>query len=183
MASWCASWLRPKTQGFDEFFGIRDGFIDNYNHYFLHGTGFHDLYEGTNPVKADGKYFPDLMVKRSLKFIDQNKDKPFFLYVPFNIPHYPEQALKKHELLYKIWRTGPPSYGAIVTTTDYYVGQLIDKIEEHKLRENTIIIFMSDNGHLKKVVTGYASTIIKAGIQKGTLRSGRRRLNWKMDWP
>ena len=88
----------PKKQGFDEFFGIRDGFIDNYNHYFLHGTGFHDLYEGTNPIKADGQYFPDLMVKRSLNFIDQNKDKPFFLYVPFNIPHYPEQSLKKHEL-------------------------------------------------------------------------------------
>ena len=44
----------PKKQGFDEFFGIRDGFIDNYNHYFLHGTGFHDLYEGTTPIKADG---------------------------------------------------------------------------------------------------------------------------------
>jgi arylsulfatase A-like enzyme len=48
----------PKEQGFDEFFGIRDGFIDNYNHYFLHGTGFHDLYEGTTPVRAPGEYFP-----------------------------------------------------------------------------------------------------------------------------
>ena len=47
----------PKCQGFDEFFGIRDGFIDNYNHYFLHSTGFHDLYEGTEKVSADGKYF------------------------------------------------------------------------------------------------------------------------------
>ena len=42
----------PKKQGFDEFFGIRDGFIDNYNHYFLHGSGFHDLYEGVKPVKT-----------------------------------------------------------------------------------------------------------------------------------
>ena len=79
----------PKKQGFDEFFGIRDGFIDNYNHYFLHGTGFHDLYEGTTAVKAEGQYFPELIVKRSLNFIDENKDNPFFLYVPFNIPHYP----------------------------------------------------------------------------------------------
>lgn len=138
----------PKKQGFDEFFGIRDGFIDNYNHYFLHGTGFHDLYEGTTPVKADGQYFPELMVKRSLNFIDENKDNPFFLYVPFNIPHYPEQALKKHETLYKEMKDpARRSYGAIMTTTDYYIGQIIKKIEEHDLRENTIIIFMSDNGH------------------------------------
>jgi arylsulfatase A len=87
-------------------------------------------------------------VQRSLKFIDENKGRPFFLYVPFNIPHYPEQALKKHEALYKdVKDPARRSYGAIVTTTDYYIGQVIDKLEEHGLRENTIVIYMSDNGH------------------------------------
>ena len=158
----------PKKQGFDEFFGIRDGFIDNYNHYFLHGTGFHDLYEGTNPIKADGQYFPDLMVKRSLNFIDQNKDKPFFLYVPFNIPHYPEQSLKKHELLYKDMKDpARRSYGAIVTTTDYYIGKIIDKIEEHNLRDNTIIIFMSDNGHSEETGNKIRVDNHKSGYPKG----------------
>ena len=138
----------PKKQGFDEFFGIRDGFIDNYNHYFLHGTGFHDLYEGITPVKAPGLYFPELMVKRALKFIDENKERPFFLYVPFNIPHYPEQALRRHEALYKDMKNpARRSYGAIMTTTDYYIGQVIDRLEKNGLRENTIVIFMSDNGH------------------------------------
>ena len=158
----------PKKQGFDEFFGIRDGFIDNYNHYFLHGTGFHDLYEGTNPIKADGQYFPDLMVKRSLNFIDQNKNKPFFLYVPFNIPHYPEQSLKKHELLYKDMKDpARRSYGAIVTTTDYYIGKIIDKIEEHNLRDNTIIIFMSDNGHSEETGNKIRVDNHKSGYPKG----------------
>ena len=158
----------PKKQGFDEFFGIRDGFIDNYNHYFLHGTGFHDLYEGTNPIKADGQYFPDLMVKRSLNFIDQNKDKPFFLYVPFNIPHYPEQSLKKHELLYKDMKDpARRSYGAIVTTTDYYIGKIIDKIEEHNLKDNTIIIFMSDNGHSEETGNKIRVDNHKSGYPKG----------------
>ena len=138
----------PKKQGFDEFFGIRDGFIDNYNHYFLHGSGFHDLYEGIKPVKAPGKYFPELMVQRSLKFIMQNKDRPFLLYVPFNIPHYPEQALKRFEAVYKdIADPARRSYAAIVSTTDHYIGQIVDKLEALGLRENTIIIFMSDNGH------------------------------------
>jgi|GEM_PF-4555411 len=42
------------NQGFDEFFGIRNGFIDNYNHSFLHRQGYHDLYEGTAEVFRDG---------------------------------------------------------------------------------------------------------------------------------
>ena len=48
----------PTKQGFDEFFGIRNGFIDNFNHYFLHRKGYHDLYEGTTEVFKDGEYFP-----------------------------------------------------------------------------------------------------------------------------
>lgn len=138
----------PKRQGFDEFFGIRDGFIDNYNHYFLHQKGFHDLYEGTNEVHHPGEYFPELMMRRSLKFIDENKDRPFFLYVPFNIPHYPEQALKQHEALYvDMEDPARRSYGAIMTTTDHYIGQILDRLEQHHLRQDTIVIFMSDNGH------------------------------------
>mgnify|MGYP003324331377 FL=1 len=43
----------PKKQGFDEFFGIRDGFIDNYNHFYLHRNGFHDLYQGTGREEED----------------------------------------------------------------------------------------------------------------------------------
>ncbi len=137
----------PKRQGFDEFFGIRDGFIDNYNHYFLHGRGFHDLYEGTEEVWADGKYFPDLMVERSLAFLEENQDNPFFLYVPFNIPHYPEQALAESAKLYEGMEDPVRrSYAAMVSTTDHYVGLVIDKLEELNLRENTIVIFMSDNG-------------------------------------
>jgi len=158
----------PKKQGFDEFFGIRDGFIDNYNHYFLHGSGFHDLYEGTTPVKARGKYFPEMMIQRSLRFIDENKNRPFFLYVPFNIPHYPEQALKKHEALYKdVKDPARRSYGAIVTTTDYYIGQVIDKLEEHGLRKNTIIIYMSDNGHSEEIGNRIRVERHKSGYPKG----------------
>jgi len=157
----------PKKQGFDEFFGIRDGFIDNYNHYFLHGQGFHDLYEGTAEVWAKGEYFPSLMVDRSLKFIDENKDRPFFLYVAFNIPHYPEQALKQHEKPYENL-TGPRGpYAAVVTTTDHFIGQVVDKLEELKLRENTIIIFMSDNGHSMENTNRIRVENHKSGYPKG----------------
>jgi len=158
----------PKKQGFDEFFGIRDGFIDNYNHYFLHGSGFHDLYEGIKPVKALGKYFPELMVQRSLKFIMQNKDRPFLLYVPFNIPHYPEQALKRFEAVYKdIADPARRSYAAIVSTTDHYIGQIVDKLEALGLRENTIIVFMSDNGHSEETGNRIRVDNHRSGYPKG----------------
>jgi arylsulfatase A-like enzyme len=158
----------PKKQGFDEFFGIRDGFIDNYNHYFLHGTGFHDLYEGTTAVDAGGQYFPELMVQRALRFLDQNQDRPFFLYVPFNIPHYPEQALKQFEGLYKdVPDPARRSYGAIVTTTDHYIGQILRRLETLKLRENTIVIFMSDNGHSEETGNRIRVDHHKSGLAKG----------------
>jgi arylsulfatase A-like enzyme len=158
----------PKKQGFDEFFGIRDGFIDNYNHYFLHGSGFHDLYEGTQAVDAAGKYFPEMMVERSLKFISDNKERPFFLYVPFNIPHYPEQALKQHEGFYKdIKDPARRSYATIVTTTDYYIGKIIDQLESCQLREKTIVIYMSDNGHSEEVHNRIRVDNHKSGYPKG----------------
>ncbi len=158
----------PMKQGFDEFFGIRDGFIDNYNHYFLHGNGFHDLYEGTEEVWADGEYFPDLMVDRSLKFLEENQDQPFFLYVPFNIPHYPEQALAKYTKMYEGMEDRVrASYAAMISTTDSYIGQVIDKLEELDLRENTIVIFMSDNGASAEDNKGITVDKHKSGYPKG----------------
>lgn len=138
----------PKKQGFDEFFGIRNGFIDNYSHYFLHGSGYHDLYEGTQEVFADGKYFPEMMVERSLAFIEANRERPFFLYVPFNIPHYPEQAPERFREMYAdTGDEGLRSYGPMITVTDHYIGEIVGKLDELDLRKNTIVIFMSDNGH------------------------------------
>ncbi len=158
----------PKKQGFDEFFGIRDGFIDNYNHFFLHGKGFHDLYEGTERVDAPGEYFPELMVKRSLAFLEQNKDRAFFLYVPFNIPHYPEQALAQFEAIYKdVPDPARRSYAAIVSTTDHYIGQIVAKLEALGLRDDTIVIYMSDNGHSEETSNRIRADQHTSGHPKG----------------
>ena len=136
----------PTKQGFDEFFGHRGGFIDNYNHHFLHGHGFHDLYEGTNEVFARDKYFPEMVVDRSLKFIEQNKNRPFFLYLALNTPHYPEQALAKFSKRYEKLKMPRRSYAAMISTTDHYLGQVLNKLDELKLTNDMIVIFMSDNG-------------------------------------
>ncbi|MDP7017589.1 MAG: sulfatase-like hydrolase/transferase [Pirellulaceae bacterium] len=158
----------PRKQGFDEFFGIRDGFIDNYNHFFLHRNGFHDLFDGTKRVQADGEYFPAMMVDRSLKFIGENRDRPFFLYVPFNIPHYPEQALERFAETYaSVSDPARRSYAKMISTTDYYIGRIIDRLESLKLRENTIVIYMSDNGHSEETTYRIKGDKHRSGLPEG----------------
>ncbi len=140
----------PMVQGFDEFIGMRGGMIHNYNHYYMHGKGFHDLYEGEKEIFARDKYFPDIMTERAMQFIDKNKDNPFFMYVPFNIPHFPEIPDKKFDERYKDMKMPRQSYAKMISTTDDRMGMIMSRLEKHGLRENTIVIFMSDNGHSKE---------------------------------
>ena len=141
----------PLDQGFDEFFGFRGGFIDYYTHEFLHAKWqkpqFHDLYRGKEEIFEDGKYFPDMQVAEANKFMEKNQEKPFFLYLPFNLPHYPEQPDSTFVDQYKDLGWPRSSYAPMITTVDNRIGQVLDKLDALGLRENTIIIYMSDNGH------------------------------------
>ncbi|MBN1387563.1 MAG: sulfatase-like hydrolase/transferase [Bacteroidales bacterium] len=137
----------PLSQGFDEFYGIRNGFIDNYNHYFLHGKGHHDLWENDTEVFEEGKYFPDLITSKAIDFIDRNQDTAFFMYLAYNIPHYPEQSDEKFESYYQGLQEPRKSYAKMISTTDEKIGLILDKLESINLRDRTLIIFMSDNGH------------------------------------
>ncbi|MHC4573325.1 MAG: sulfatase-like hydrolase/transferase [Planctomycetota bacterium] len=156
----------PTKQGFDEFFGLRDGFIDNYNHYYLHGRGFHDLYRGTEEVFETGRYFPDLVTRESIRFLEANKAEPFFLCVAFNIPHYPEQADNKFDSMYAHLPEPRRSYAKIISTTDERMGKILKKLDELGLRDNTVIIFTSDNGHSSE------SSKIKVDNHASGLRKG-----------
>lgn len=79
----------PLDQGFETYFGHLGGFIDNYRHYFLHGQGYHDLYDGNEEIFRREEYYPDMMIEKAVRYIEANKDAPFFLTVTFNLPHYP----------------------------------------------------------------------------------------------
>jgi len=137
----------PNEQGFDEFFGHLGGFIDNYSHEFLHGKPFHDLYRNDKEVFEDGNYFPDLIVRECHRFLDADKKRPFFMYVAFNVPHYPEQADTKFTKMYEDMPMPRRSYAAMVSTTDDRMGQILKKVDQLGLRDNTMVIWMSDNGH------------------------------------
>ncbi len=140
----------PIMQGFDESYGHLGGFIENYTHCFLHGTGFHDLYRGTGGVTEEvfekGTFFPDIVVREATRFLEQSKTGPFFLYVAFNTPHYPEQSDGKFDARYKDMPMPRRSYATVVSMTDDRMGQILAKLDALGLRDDTIILFMSDNG-------------------------------------
>jgi len=157
----------PLEQGFDTFYGFRGGFIDNYVHYFLHGKGFHDLWSNKEEIFERDSYFPSLMTEQAIQFIEKNRDQPFFIYAAYNLPHYPEQpdsAFISHTANLDEPRK---SYAAAVSTVDDKIGQIIDKLEDLEIRKNTVVFFMSDNGHSTE------TTMIRmdnhlSGLPKGT---------------
>ncbi|HSP42716.1 MAG TPA: sulfatase-like hydrolase/transferase [Luteolibacter sp.] len=137
----------PTKQGFDVFFGHRGGFIDNFNHHFLHGTGFHDLYDGDREVFANGSYFPDLVTQRAEAFIEANREHPFFLMVAYNIPHYPEQPDPKFDDRYAGLPMPRRASARMISTTDDHMGRILAALERNGHKRDTIVAFMSDNGH------------------------------------
>ncbi|MCW0484242.1 sulfatase family protein [Gaoshiqia sediminis] len=141
---------QPNAQGFDYSFGHLVGCIDNFSHFFYwEGSNRHDLYRNGEEVFYLGEFFPDLMVKEASAFLEGNQSDPFFMYYAMNTPHYPYQGDKKWLDYYRDKGVKYPRnlYAAFISTMDERIGQLMQKLEELGLRENTIIVFQSDNGY------------------------------------
>ena len=137
----------PLDQGFDHHFGHLSGFIENYRHYFMHGNGYHDLYNDNDEIFRRGEYFPDMMIDQAVKYIDEHSDGTFFMMVAFNLPHYPEQPTGKYKDAFSDLEMPRRSYARVVATVDDQIGRLIAQLEKSGVRDDTIIIFSSDNGH------------------------------------
>ena len=137
----------PLDQGFETYFGHLSGFIDNYRHFFLHGTGYHDLYDGNEEIFRPEEYYPDMLVERAVKFIEANKAAPFFMTVAFNLPHYPTQPIAKFKDAYADMPMPRQAYARVISSVDEHIGRVLDKLDQTGLRENTLVILMSDNGH------------------------------------
>ena len=106
------------------------------------------IYENNKIIKHERQYLTDAIRDKSLHFIEENKDKPFFLYVPFTAPHEPYQA--QEDLYNKEFKKtndkGKAVYRAIVTSMDNAIGAINRKIKDLNLEDNTLIILLSDNG-------------------------------------
>ncbi len=166
----------PNGQGFDYSFGHMGGAIDNYSHFFYwNGSNRHDLYQNGEETWRDGEYFPNLMAEKADQFIIDNKEKPFFLYYAFNLPHYPVQPSKKWREHYKNAPMPRRDYAAFVSTMDERIGQLVQTLKDEKLLENTIIIFQSDHGHsMESRAFGGGSAGIYRGAKTSLFEGGIR---------
>lgn len=160
----------PNNQGVDEFYGYNCQLLAH-NYYPSHL--WHNQTKIALPENEDGQsgaYSQDLIQAKTLEFIDNHSKDPFFLFVPMVLPHaelvVPEDSIirkwrgKFDEKPYKGTDSGPAfrkggymsqeyphaTYAAMVTRIDVYVGQIIKKLKEAGVYENTLILFTSDNG-------------------------------------
>ncbi|MCD0462252.1 arylsulfatase [Roseiconus lacunae] len=215
----------PIKQGFDRFYGYNGQrnahsyyplFLDSnerevrINKYPIPG---HDT-KPEGPVLASdyrsANYAPDLILREAVKFLDQNKNKPFFLYLPFVEPHVAMQPPQEWIDRYPAeWdeENGPyrgengylphprprAGYAAMISDLDEHVGTILGRLEKHGLVNNTLVVFTSDNGpthgarNPKFHVGGAACTFFQStgGLKgfKGSADEGGIRIPCIVRWP
>ena len=165
----------PNGQGFDHSFGHMGGCIDNYSHFFYWaGPNRHDLWDDGTEVHHPGQFFPDLMVEQATRFIDANRDRPFFLYFAMNMPHYPYQGDPEWLEYYADLPHPRNLYAAFLSTLDERIGRLVAAVDELGLREDTLIIFQSDHGHSTEERAHFGGGVVRA-VPRGEVQPVRGR--------
>ena len=185
----------PNTRGFDQFYGFCSGHWGNYFNPVLEKNG--------ELVKGKG-FITDDLTNHGIEFIKKNKNNPFFLYMPFNTPHSPMQVpdkywnkFKNKDLTQKGTLSDVPddkysgtnSKGenhskaalAMCENIDWNVGRIIETLESQKIIDNTIIIYLSDNGP-----NGHRWNGEMKGIKGSTDEGGTRSpmiISWKGNIP
>ena len=180
----------PNSRGFEEFYGHRGGKIDFFEHtdtaQKVEGNpmGKHDFFENDTEIFPKG-YSTDLFTDRAIRFVENHKSTPFFLVVSYNAPHYsrggvlqaPENILKRFTKGKK--PTDREKYTAMVSCMDDGIGRLMECLSREGLDENTMVIFVSDNGADPK--HGGSNGALSAG--KWTYREGGIRVPMVAKWP
>lgn len=174
----------PEKQGFDVNIGGTDrGSPPSY----FSPYGIATLSDGPK-----GEFLTDRLTSEAINFMEQNKEKPFFIYLPHYAVHTPIQA--KPEVVAKYQKKAPsrghsdPVYAALVESVDDSVGRLRAALEKLALRENTLFIFTSDNGGLSHLVNskGWSrgpTDNSPARLGKGSAYDGGVRVPFIAVWP
>ncbi len=140
----------PNSRGFDDYYGFTSGHWGNY---------FSPMLEHNGKIVKGKGFLVDDLTDHGLDFIQKNQEEPFFLYLPYNTPHSPMQVPDEYwnsfqgrnlEMKYHGEEEENENFTraalAMVENIDYNVGRVTSKLKELKLEENTIIIYLSDNG-------------------------------------
>jgi arylsulfatase A len=168
----------PTRHGFDDYFGLP---YSN-DMWPKHPTAkFPDLPliegEKTIELNPDQSKLTTWYTERAIKFIEANKQRPFFLYVPHAMPHVPLFVSEKHA-----GKSERGLYGDVIREIDWSVGQILQTLTKLSLDENTLVIFTSDNGPWLSYGThGGSARPFREG--KGTAWEGGVRVPCVMRWP
>ncbi len=166
----------PNARGFDKFYGHLFGALDYYKH---DRDGKFDWYRDGEP-NHDLGYTTHLVGNEAVRILHgQPKNKPLFLYVPFNAVHAPLQVPENYKVPYANLLGARQTYAGMVAALDEMVGQIVAAVDETGRRKNTLFIFSSDNGGPRPgVITsnGPFEILINATPDGGAIRVG----DWKL---
>jgi arylsulfatase A len=196
----------PNRQGFDLFYGYNCQ-RHAHNHYptYLRRNQEREELAGNDGTATGARYSHDLMEAEALRFLDQRgkePEKPFFLYVPFAVPHLAIQVPEDSLAEYRGKWEDPPytggkgylphptpraAYAAMVTRLDRSLGRLRERLERLGLARNTLVVFTSDNGPTYDRLGGSDSAFFQsAGALrgfKGSVYEGGIRVPFVAAWP
>lgn len=167
----------PTRRGFEKQYGHMFGALD----YFTHKRdGKMDWYRGDKPLNEEG-YTTHLVAKEACRIVrEQPADKPLFLYVPFNGIHSPHQVPNSYKEPYGTLPEPRRTIAGMLAAVDEAIGQIIEAVDEKGIRDNTIVIFSSDNGG-PSPGKATMNTPLRAG--KGTIYEGGVRVCAFANWP
>ncbi len=190
---------RPHQHGFDEWLGFMAGWVDYYSHVYYRGRQnsntlqIHDLWENGEEIWRGGQYLTELLAERATDFVRRaaHDDRPFFLYVPFNAPHYPLLAPQKYKDRFPDLPPDRQVMAAMLSAVDDAVGSIMDELRRQAVIDDTCIFFQSDNGPSREScnwLDGRPDPYYggSAGLLKGhkfSLFDGGIRVPALMSWP
>ena len=135
----------PRKYGFKTSYGYFHGQIDPYTH--LYKTGESSWHRDDEFLEEEG-HATDLITDEAVRIIESHTDAPFFLYVAYSVPHYPLDEPEEWKAPYEgiIEDACRREFAASVTHMDHGIGRIVEALDKQGLRDNTVLIFISDNG-------------------------------------